>query len=109
MNINKLIIDTLKPLNIPVSLLKYSGTATTYIVFQEYLQQSEGFSEDDEELTGHYIQLNLFTKGDNTSLVKQIKDSLKVVGLKRTGEYDIYESETGYYNHIFRFFYLEQI
>lgn len=109
MNINKLIIDTLKPLNVPVSLLKYSGNNTTYIVFQEYLQQGEGFSEDDEELIGHYIQLNLFSKGDNTNLVKQIKELLKNVGFKRLNEYDFYESETSYYDHVFRFFYLEQI
>jgi hypothetical protein len=107
--INKLIIDSLKPLNIPVSLLKYTGSSDEYIVFQEYLQQSEGFSEDDEELTGHYIQLNLFTKGDNTSLVQQTKELLNNSGFKRQNEYDLFDNETGFYNHVFRYFYLEQI
>jgi hypothetical protein len=107
--INKLVMDTLKPSNIPVSILKYSGSATTYITFVEYLQQSEGFSEDDEELIGHYIQLSLYTKVDNTVLAKEIKDLLKAVGFKRQNEYDLYESDTGYYNHVFRFFYLETI
>mgnify|MGYP007062995591 CR=1 len=40
MNINKLIIDTLKPLNIPTVFIKYTGSATTYITFVEYLCES---------------------------------------------------------------------
>lgn len=109
MSINKLIIDTLEPLAIDIEPLEYGGKNTTYITFVEYLQQGEGFSEDDEELTGHYIQMNLVTRTSNIALVKQIKDLLKTVGFKRTGEYDIYDSETSNYNHVFRFFYLEEV
>ena len=34
--INKLIINALKPLKIPVSFQKYSGKAKDYITFHEY-------------------------------------------------------------------------
>ena len=77
-------------------------------MFNKYLQQGEGYSEDDEELTGHYIQLNLFSKNDNTTLVKQLKELLISANFKRLNEYEFYESDTCYYNHVFRFFYLEQ-
>lgn len=107
MNINKLIIETLKPLDIPVKKLKYIGDAETYIVFQEYLQQGEGFSEDNEEITGHYIQVNIFSKTDYTSLVKDVKARLINVGFKRQNEYEIYENNTGFYNKIIRFKYNE--
>lgn len=107
MNINKLIIDTLKPLNIPTAFVKYTGSATTYITFVEYLQQGQDFSEDDEEMTGHYVQLNVFSKGNYNIIVEQIKELLSAEGFKRLNEYDLYESDTGYYNHVIRFFYLE--
>ena len=107
--INATIMNSLKPLNVPVSLLKYSGTNTTYIVFQEYLGQGETFSEDEEETTGHYILINLFTKGDNTSLVEQIKVCMKNNGFKRQNEHDSYEADTAYFNHVFHFFYSENI
>lgn len=107
MNINKLIIETLKPLNIPIARLKYIGNAETYIVFQEYLEQGEGFSDDGEEITGRYIQINIFSKTDYTSLVNNVKTSLIGVGFMRTSEYEIYENDTGFYNKIIRFKYNE--
>lgn len=107
MNISSLIINTLKPLKIPVKLLKYTGKETTYIVFQEYLQQGEGFSEDDVEITGHYILLNLFSKTDYTDLVVQTKSLLEDAGFKRTAEYELYENDTGYYNKILKYYFEE--
>lgn len=107
MNINKLILDTLKPLNIATAFVKYTGNATTYITFVEYLQQGEEYSEDDEETTGHYIQLNVFSKSNYYNIVEQVKDLLGNVGFKRINEYDLFESDTGYYNHIIRFFYAQ--
>jgi len=108
-NINKLILDTLKPLNVHIARLKYTGSDNTYIVFQEYLEQGEGFSEDEEEITGHYIQVNIFSKTDYTSLVKEVKTRLISVGFKRQSEYEIYENDTGFYNRILRFYYEEEI
>lgn len=109
MNINDLISQTLEPLNIPVKHFKYIGKNTTFIVFQEYLEQGESYSEDEEELTGHYIQVNIFSKTDYTSLVKEVKTRLIGVGFKRQNEYEIYENDTGFYNRILRFYYEEVI
>lgn len=109
MNINKLIIDSLKPLNIPIARLKYTGDKTTYIVFQEYLEQGESHSEDTEEITGHYIQINVFSKVDYTSLVADVKTRLISAGFKRQNEYEMYENDTGFYNRILRFYYEEEI
>ena len=55
--INKLIIDTLKPLKIPVSFQKHNGKAQTYITFHEYLESGEGY-EDDEETDRKSTRLN---------------------------------------------------
>lgn len=110
-NINTKIINILKPLKslgVPVSFQTHKGLECTYIVFNEYLNQGEEFSEDDEEITGHYIQINLFSKIDYTNLIKTIKTLMKKAGFKRLAEYDLYDTETRYYNHVFRFFYLEE-
>lgn len=93
----------------PVSLLTYKGTATAYVVFQEYLGQGEGFSEDEEEVTGHYILINLFTKGNSTDLVSQIKTLMKNADFKKQDEHDQYETDTLFFNHVFHFYYSENL
>jgi hypothetical protein len=106
--INKLIIETLKPLNTPVNFQKYSGKAKTYITFHEYFQTGEEFEEDEEIYTGHYIQVDVWAKEDYTILVNSIKSLLINVGFKRLDETDLYEEDTGLYHKGLRFFYLEE-
>ena len=106
---NQLIINALKTLNIPISFAKYTGTDTTYLIFKVILEQGEKFSNDEEESTGYYIQLNLFSKSDYSSLVSQIKMLMKSANFKRLSDYDAdFEADTGYFNHVFRFFYLQE-
>lgn len=106
--INKFIIDTLKPINIPVSFQKYSGKAKTYITFHEYLETGEEYEDDEEIYTSHYVQVDVWSKEDYTDLVKSIKELLKVKGFKRLDEIDLYEKDTGLYHKGMRFFYLEE-
>ncbi|HBF8939730.1 TPA: hypothetical protein KO175_003696, partial [Clostridioides difficile] len=52
-NINNLVIETLKPLKIPVSFQRYNGEEKTYITFFSYLEQN--FYANDEVVgTEHY-------------------------------------------------------
>ena len=67
--INKLIIDVLKPLNIPVSFQRYTGKADTYITFHEYFTNGEDYEDDEESLTAHYIQVDVWSKKDYTNKV----------------------------------------
>lgn len=106
--INKLIIDALKPLGVPVGFQKYSGKASTYITFHEYLASGEEFEEDVEAFTGHYVQVDVWSKEDYSILVKNIKVRLLEVGFKRIDEADFYEIDTGLYHKGMRFFYLEE-
>ena len=103
------IINTLKWIGIPVSLLKYTGTSASYAVFQSYLIKGESYSEDEEETTGHYILMNLFTKGNNTILIANILALMKAAGFKRKDEHDQWEEDTLLYNHIFNFYYEETL
>lgn len=108
--INSLIINALTSLGIPITYQKYSGTASTYITFFTYLNQGEDFSEDDEETTGYYIQLDIWYKTDIGDLAKQIVDLLKEQGFRKLDIRELpYETDTGIYHTAISVFYLEKI
>ncbi len=105
--INKLVIDTLKPLGVPVGFQKYSGQESTYITFHEYLQAGEEFEEDEEAFTGHYLQVDIWSKTDYTTLGGNVKTLLISAGFKRLDEADFYEPDTGLYHKGLKFYFLE--
>lgn len=107
--LNKLIMDTLKPLKIPVAFQKYSGKAENYITFHEYLAAGEEYEDDEESLTAHYVQVDVWSKADYTEVVKNIKELLLKAGFKRLNEIDLYEDDTKIYHKGLKFYYLEEM
>lgn len=107
--INKLIIDTLKTLKIPVVFQRYTGKSDIYITFHEYLASGEEYEDDEETLTAHYIQVDVWSKKDYTDIVKSIKQLLLKAGLKRLNEMDLYEEDTKIYHKGLKFYYLEEM
>ena len=104
--INQLIISALAPLGIPVSNLKYSGIATTYITFFCYNEQGEAWAENKEIATGFYMQVDVWSKGDFTAIVEQVKTLLEGAGLARTYATEMYEDDTKIYHKATRFVYV---
>jgi len=112
MSINAMVINALKTLGIPVSSQAYKGTLTTYATFFEYLAQGEAWSEDTEDITGHYIQLDIWSRGDYTNLVTLAKSLMIAAGFSRTNEtesVEIIDPSTTVYHKGMRFFYAEEI
>lgn len=107
--INKLIMDTLSPLEVPASFQKYTGNETAYITFFEYLQQSESFADNMETCIGHYIQVDVWSKEDYTFLVDSIVNEMTKSGFRKTTQTEMYENETQTYHKALRFFYLEEV
>ena len=105
--INKKILTALSPLSVPVAFQHYTGQADTYITFHEYLQQGEEYDEDEESLTAHLVQVDIWSKVDYVPLVSQVKYLLGIAGLKRISEEDLYEPDTQIYHKGIRLFYLE--
>ena len=99
---NKQIIDALKNLSVPVSFQTYSGTATTYITFSKYLENVESYADNKETSISNYIQVNVFSKGDYTTLVDSALDALKTVGFRRTYVTELYENDTKLYHKVIR-------
>lgn len=108
MSLNELIINTLKPLNVPVSFAKYNQTADTYVVFLEYDQGGSLFADDEEKKTKHLYQVDVFSKGNYLKLVKELKKLLKEVGFSRTFETETYEDEMKRFRKILRFSYISE-
>ncbi|SHH05900.1 hypothetical protein [Tepidibacter thalassicus] len=105
--INKLIIDTLQPLGIPVCFQKYNGNEDTYITFFCYNEQGELFADDVEIQTMFYVQIDIWSKGNYNDIAKQTRELLENVGFKRTSSIDLYEKDTGVYHKSMRFFYAQ--
>ncbi|MBW9219264.1 hypothetical protein K1I43_12055 [Anoxybacillus sp. ST70] len=106
MSLNKMIIETLKHVGVPVAFQTYSGTATTYITFFEYNQFSALNADDEEQQTAHLIQVDVWSKGDYTSIVQQVKERMIAAGFRRTSEVDLFEQETKTYHKAIRFSYI---
>ena len=88
MSLNSLIINTLKPLNVPIEFNTYDLSDDTYIVFMEYNQGSGLNADDDEFATHHFFQADIFSTGNYLKLAKDVKKLLKEVGFTRINEFD---------------------
>lgn len=107
MNINKAIIDALKPLNVPVSFQIYNGTADTYITIFCYLENGELYADDIQKGTGYYMQVDVWSKTNYTNIVEQIKSAMTQADFSFLSAYDLYENDTKIYHKAMRFYYLE--
>lgn len=108
MNINKLIIDTLKPFNIPIRENKYSGSEKTYITFFEMNNYDEDYSEDINEIEVHSLQIDLWSNCDVTQLKKEVKKVLKTVFNDVTFT-SLYEDDTETHHVAFRCYFYEEV
>jgi hypothetical protein len=106
MSINKLIIDTLKPLA-PVGFQTYTGTAETYITFFFYDENAALIADDVELKTNYYLQIDVWSKSDYTSLVDQVKNKLIALGFARRSAVDFYEKDTKTFHKAMRFSYVQ--
>lgn len=87
---------------------KYSGSEETYITFHEYFCSGEEYEDDEEKLTGHYIQVDVWSKNDYTELIDMVKNLLIQSGFRRLNEMDLYEEDTKIYHKGLKFYYTEE-
>jgi hypothetical protein len=107
MSLNKFVIQTLSPTNVPVAFQTYSGSASTYIRFFEYDQGAGIEADDDEQQAVHYIQVDIFSPGNYTQLIKDTKSLMKQAGFKKTsGETELYENDTKLFHKVLRFYFV---
>ena len=62
---------------IPVSFLRYTGKATTYITYQE-IQDDTSFSADDDlQAYVTYYDFDIYSKGNYLAIIESVKEILK--------------------------------
>lgn len=109
MNVKKILRDALLPIDIPVSALSSNNTADEYIVFNEYNQAPSLTADDDELATKYFYQVDVYTKGDFTDIVKEVESRLKAIGFKRMFSSETYDNDAQKYRKILRFSYATDI
>lgn len=108
MNVNRLIMDTLSDLDVPVSQSRYNLSADTYVVFNEYHQAPFVNADDEEQSTKHFYQVDVFSAGNYLQLVADVKAKLKAAGFSRMFESETYDDDMRKYRKILRFHYLSK-
>ena len=108
MNLNALIRQTLAPTNVPVAFSTYNNNASQYIIFNTYNEASFYNADDQEQVTQYFIQVDVFSAGDYTNLVKQVYDLMTEAGFGRMFASETYDEEAGKFRKIYRFSYLEK-
>lgn len=106
MNINELVIDTLRPIGLDVRYRVYSGSNSTYITFFEMNNIDDDYSDEENETEVHSIQIDLWSSKDTTELKKKIKQTLKSNFVDVTYK-DLYEPDTKIFHIAFRCYFYE--
>ena len=101
---NKEVIEALRDIDVPVRFQTYTGKEHTYITFFTYLDKPELYSDDRELITGNYIQIDVWSKEDYTSLSKQVHRKMIDAGFTKISFYDLYEEDLKVYHKVMRFF-----
>lgn len=107
MSLNAKIINALKPTDVPVAFSTFNNNASQYIIFNTYNEASFYNADDVEQVTKLFIQVDVFSEGDYTNLVKQVDQLMRDAGFGRMFASETYDDEAKKFRKIFRFSYLE--
>jgi len=88
----------------PVRFQKYTGDAETYITFFEYNDQVEDHAEDNIDTIGHYVQVDVWSKGNYNATVNSVKRLMRQAGFMYSNGQDLYEPDTKIFHKGLRFF-----
>ena len=92
---------TVDGVSIPVSFMYYKGHGEPYITYMQ--TDADSSYSGDDELLGYadYYDVDIYSTGDYTNIVKSVKALLKANDFvwqpSRTSP-DMYETDTGYYH-----------
>ncbi|MCD8502945.1 MAG: hypothetical protein LRY71_16430 [Bacillaceae bacterium] len=100
---NEEIIHALSEVGVPVTFQTYSGKADTYITFFTYLDKVELHADDKEFTTGHYVQIDVWSKGDYTQMVHAVHSRMKKAGFRKINFHDLYEKDIKIYHKVMRY------
>lgn len=104
MSIHREVLQALQDIGVPVRFQTYTGAADPYITFFTYLDKPEQHADDTELATGYYVQVDVWSKGDYTELVKTIHEKMLAASFSKQSFYDLYEDDVQMHHKAMRFF-----
>ena len=97
--VDALLNTTLEGLGYPVARLFYSGEADTFITFQIVSCRGVDAADDANTREETIYRVNIYSKGDYTSLLEGSMAALKAAGFRGiTVDSETYEKDTEYYH-----------
>lgn len=111
-DIIKLVSDALDPLNVLVIEGWYDDELSkTHITVHEYLDQEDGFEDDEASEIIHNIQVDIWSEDslESYNLKKNAKKLLKNNGFSYSDGQDFFEKDTKIYHKAMRLTYVEYI
>lgn len=103
MSINKEVLLALKDIGVPVSFQVAKEKAYPYITFFTYLDRTMQHSDDGEQITGYFIQIDIWSKTDYTEISKEVHQSMLTANFMKQRFHDLYEDDTKVYHKVMRF------
>lgn len=91
---------------IPVTFLRYDGSETTYITYQQVNADDDFSSEDDLQAYMVYYDFDIYSKGNYLNIVEEVKEKMKENGFRfqpGLSSGDLYEDDTGYFHKTLNF------
>lgn len=98
-DINAYVLNTLKPLDIPVYFVARKETSLPVVIFNVTSERSMEYWDDEERLIKYNVTINIFSRGNYIKYKKQIKELMSKAGFKRTNIPEcIYQEDSDIYN-----------
>lgn len=82
-----------------------NNTAAPYIEYEVLNEEGSLYAENEEIETNYRIQIDVFTKGSYTAIVKAIKNAMKKNDFMKEFGGSLYEKEAKLFHYILRFNY----
>lgn len=93
-------------LNDKIFLLKApNNTTAPYMEYEVLNEEGSLYAENEEIETNYRIQIDVFTKGSYTSIVRSIKNVMKENGFMKEFGGSLYEEDSKLFHYILRFNY----
>lgn len=101
MNANRLIEDTLSPLEYPIDYMSYAGSAERYFTYNYSDDRAELYADDEPVNDIAYIQIHFFSPKtfNHMQLKKQVRERLFSAGFSYPRISSFYENDTDM-NHL---------
>ncbi len=99
MNINPVVEKAFKNYTVPIEYMKYTGQADSYLTYYTWKELPESFSDNETDIEVAYGTIDIFSKNNFKTILKEVKKILKDNGFTVTDvDNESYEEDTKFYH-----------